>query len=440
MPIRKPLPALAVLAALLALAPAGASAAQRPSPSGLCNININLAPALIEAGESASLFGRLSCATHAAQADHVVRLLQRTASAPGFTVVQSTTTDANGFYSFLTAGLQNNSAFYVRAHGAQSGSRSVKVSLHVTLNGPADGTQLFTGARNRVIFSGVVSPADQGALVVLQRQNALNGEEWHRIGLGFVGPGGAYSIIHRFLAPGDANIRVLVRSQRRNVPTPSPLLSYEISQAENPLLTIAASGDPITDGQSVTVKGVAAGADDQPVTLLARTAHQATFAPVAEAKTDAAGAYSFAPQSPIASTYYQVRAAGKVSAVLYEGVKDLLTASVLPATVQAGQTLTFSGTVAPNHAGHVIYLERQNSTGAEFHIVQVSLVGAGSAYSLTHTVYGSGAEIFRVRIPGGPENEGAASAPFTITVTPAPAALLKPEPHGNSTLPPEGQT
>jgi hypothetical protein len=43
-------------------------------------------------------------------------------------------------------------------------------------------------------------------------------------------------------------------------------------------------------------------------------------------------------------------------------------------------------------------------------------------------------------IPGGPDNEGAASPPFTIVVTPAPASALLPEGPGNSTLPSEGET
>ena len=49
-------------------------------------------------------------------------------------------------------------------------------------------------------------------------------------------------------------------------------------------------------------------------------------------------------------------------------------------------------------------------------------------------------KVFRVRIPGGPENEGAVSQTFTITVTPSPAALLTPEGPLNSALAPEGQT
>jgi len=54
-------------------------------------------------------------------------------------------------------------------------------------------------------------------------------------------------------------------------------------------------------------------------------------------------------------------------------------------------------------------------------------------------VYDAGTRVFRVKIPGGPENEGAASPPFTIEVTPSPAQALMPEAPGNSSQPSEGQ-
>ena len=47
----------------------------------------------------------------------------------------------------------------------------------------------------------------------------------------------------------------------------------------------------------------------------------------------------------------------------------------------------------------------------------------------------------RVKVPGDPENGGTASTPFTITVTPlTSASKIAPEPPGNSTLPPQGQS
>ena len=436
---------LVCAAMALALAPVSASARKHPGPNGRCNVNINLAPRVISAGDSVVVFGRLRCHGHPAPsliAGATVQLLEHSFGTPGFGVVQTTSTDARGFYEFTVSQVSTNSVFFVRSRGAASGRRAVRVADQVTLSGPPEGTQLLTGAANKVTFTGTVTPADVGARVVLQRQNAATGgDDWHRIDRGQVTAGGVFSITHTFLVPGDANIRVLVRSQGRNIPSPSNVLSYEISQAQNPALTIQASADPISYGQSVTISGmVLPGAKGAkvPVTLLARTARQRGFAPVAEVSTDAGGSYVFPAQSPIDSTFYKVKAAGKSSAVLYEGVKDVLTAQVSATAVQAGRSLTFSGAVAPDHTGHVIYLERQNATGGDFHVVQVARAKVGSAYSIVHTVYEPGVKVFRVKIPGGPENEGAASTPFTITVTPAPAVALLPEAPANSTLPSEG--
>ena len=194
--------------------------------------------------------------------------------------------------------------------------------------------------------------------------------------------------------PGDASIRVLVRSDRLNIPSASTPLEYEISQAQNPSLTIASSADPITYGQSATISGVLAGATTpQTVTLLARTVHQHGFAPIAEVSTGAGGDYSFPAQAPVNSTSVpSVQAPVQKSAVLYEGVKNVLTAEVSPTTVQAGEALTFKGTVAPDHTGHIIYLERQNAAGTAFHVVQVGHVLPGSVYSIVHQVYVPGHE------------------------------------------------
>ena len=445
MRLRRLAPAAIVAAALLALmAPAVASAHRHPSPGGRCRIGLNVAPREITAGDPVVAFGRLVCTGRANAAGQTVRLFEHSFGTPGSTLVQSTSTGALGFYELTQTGVDTNSDFYVRAHGAQSARRRVRVAAQVTLSGPPEGTQLLTGAANAVTFTGAVDPTDAGARAILQRQNALTGNEWRPIGSATVGPEGDFSIAHTFVVPGDANLRVLVRSQGMNIPSPSNVLTYEISQAQNPQLTIDASSDPIVYGQSVTISGVAAGLASMPVTLLARTASQHGFAPVAEVTTNAGGEYTFAAQSPVYSTFYQVRSGAKAgavkSAVLYEGVKDVLTAEVSPSTIQAGQALTFTGTVAPDHTGHIIYLERQNASGNGFHVVQVATIGAGSTYTIVHTVYDAGTKVFRVRVPGDPENEGAVSAPFTIQVTPAPASALMPEAPGNSSLPAEGQT
>jgi hypothetical protein len=442
MRLRNLAPAVAVATSLLALVPAGASAHKHPSPFGRCRININVMPREIKAGEPTEISGRLVCNGHANSGGRSVTLYAHAAGSAGYVAVQSTTTEANGSYKLTTAPASANTTYYVRSHGAQSGRRRLRVAAAVTLSGPAEGSQILTGAPNQVTFTGTVNPAaDVGARVILQRQNAITGNEWHRIGIGAVVAGGTYSITHTFRVPGDANIRVLVRSDGLNIPSPSNEIEYEISQAQNPSLTINALPDPISYGQSVTISGTLAGVTtSQSVTLLARTVHQHGFAPIAEMSTEANGSYSFPAQSPVNSTLYRVKGAGQKSAVLYEGVKDVLTAEASPSTLMAGEAVTFKGTVAPAHEGHVIYLERLDASGTGFHVVQVSRVLPGSTYSIVHQVYVPGTKVFRIEIPGGPDNGRAVSQSFTIQVTPAPAATIKPEAPGNSSMPGEGQT
>ena len=239
MRLRNLTPALLAAGSLLALAPAGALARRHPSPLGRCRINVDLAPALVSAGESTEVSGRLTC-RRTGSGGQPVALYAHTAGTAGYVPVQNTTTEPSGSYKLTTAAENANTSFYVRSDGAQSGRRRLRVEAQVTLTGPPEGTQIETGAPNQQTFSGTVTPAtDIGARVILQRQNAISGEEWHRIGVGQVQAGGTYTIHHIFRVPGDASIRVLVRSDGLNVPSPSTPLDYEISQAQNPGLTIS---------------------------------------------------------------------------------------------------------------------------------------------------------------------------------------------------------
>jgi hypothetical protein len=443
--------ALGAAGMVLALTPALAVAAARHAhhrpagkPASGCHIRLSVAPRLVYSGEKVAASGALACAGTSA-ADQTVTLYEGSLVSPGYSVAGTATTEANGAYKIeVTSPLTANSHFYALADGEQSASRSVKVAALVALKGPAEGADLpagaRTGSRDTVTFSGIVDPGDVGAVVVLQRENALTGNGWYRIGAGRVLAGGGFSITHRFLVPGDADIRVLVRSQARNVASPSNTLNYEISQAQVPGLSINGSPDPIDDGQPVAISGTLSGAPGTVVTLLAHTVHQHNFAAITEVKTASTGTYEFPAQSPVDSTLYEVQGDGRTSAVLYEAVKDLITASVSPgSSVQVGQTLKFSGTVSPERTGHVIYLEREDAPGT-FHVVEVSAVSTGSTFSVEHTVYEAGTSVFRVRLPGDPQNSGGVSQPFTIDVAPATsAASIAPEAPGNSTLPPEGQ-
>jgi hypothetical protein len=450
----------AIAAAALALVPAGAYAIRGAgkhagrragTPNAGCRLTANAAPRYVEDGESVLVFGRLSCA-NGSVASQTVTVMERSPVSAGASSAGTATTDAAGNYQLTSAALSADTAFYATGLGARSGERIVHVAPRVSLAGPPDGAELFTGGgpllrsrshpffRNRVTFAGTVSPADAGAIVALQRENANSGEEWRRIGLGVVGPNGSFSIVHTFAVPGAANIRVVVKENRSSYRAASETLSYEISQAQNPALTIFSSADPVSYGESTTITGTLAAGAGKTLTLLERPRPAQAFVAVAKAVTTTGGAYAFAPQTPLQSAFYKVTGAGRSSAALYEGVQYKVSAAVAPTTVKASQPLTFAGTVTPARPGHVVYLEAQNPLGVGFHIADIGIESATGSFSITHSPFVAGAKKFRIKVPGDPENAGVASPLLPVEVMPAAAGALTPELPNNSSLPSEGQT
>jgi plastocyanin len=163
------------------------------------------------------------------------------------------------------------------------------------------------------------------------------------------------------------------------------------------------------------------------VTLWARSAEQDQFIPVADTTTGSDGSYTFAPQAPVSNTVYQVRttlAPRRHSAVLFEGVQDVLTLTPSSTTSEVGGQVTFTGTVLPDKAGHVIYLQRLGADG-DWLGEEIRLVTNASTFQFAWTFGKAGTYQFRARITGGDGNIGGASAPVTIQVAPTtnPSAL-----------------
>jgi hypothetical protein len=476
----------AVCAAVAVTAVAAGAAPTHSAPRHyrrLRAITIHAQPNPLAAGDPVVIFGRL----HARQrSDRLVVLFERAAGGGGFAPVQVTHTDSSGAYELSRAAgaVTTNRYWYVAAAGSRSRAVFLRVQALVTVSatGPGgapepDGSVLETGSR--YTFAGTVTPGVSGATVVLQRQAGANGNGWATIGRGAVGADGSYSIAHVFVIPssqnGDATVRVLLRGDVRNVASPSDTLSYEIEQTQNPSLTIAAAENPIVVGASDTVSGIDAAGRGQLLTLYARD-YRHPLAAIATTMSGPGGSYSF-PVSPIHNTAYVVVASAaptgstgstgttgttgttgatgttgttgatgatgttgstgttgttgsggvKVrSAVLFIGVADALTAQASGTTVNQGQTLMFTGTVAPSKVGHVIYLQRENVAGNAWHIIGSATVGTGSTYTITQRFFQPGTEAVRVKIPGGPDNQGAASSAFTITVNAISPAALTP--------------
>jgi hypothetical protein len=417
--------ATAAALTILALIPAGASAR-----AGY-GLSIVAAPNPIVAGDAMLIYGKLSNSSGKPVGNQRVVLWHRVNPSPVFRPVQSVRTDARGFYEFTRADgvVVSNRNWFVVADGTRSRTVHERVFAQLTLMASAASTPTNTP----VLFTGMVAANHAGERVLLQRQVGPAGDDWRRIGVGVIGPGGAYSISHVFRRAdelGAATIRTVFPGDARNLRTPSNPVELAIEQAQNPNLTLAPSSPTIIAGQSVTLSGKLITAANglpvagQVVTLLAHADGQ-PYAPVATIVTGPDGSFSFS-QSPVNNTVYKVRAGGRESAQVFEGVHDVVSIATSTTSATVGQTIQISGTVAPNKTNHIIYLQLRNTSG-DFQSIQSTFVGPNSHYVFNHQLVSPGLKTYRVLITGGPENLGAASQTVQVNVAPAPAAALTPQ-------------
>ena len=397
------------------------------------------------AGESTTLVGKLTCPAGVAPVGQQVTVYEKTTQQPGVTALAPVTSEATseptvGAFEVTPPVFTANSAFYAVAAGAKSATRRIRVAAQVTPEAPTppEGAQLVTGdggrlqSPKRVDFAGTVKPYYVGERVVLQRESSTGNEEWRAIQVGEVKAGGKYLFEHRFLVPGEASIRVVAHPRTLNAPAASTPSSYEISQVQNPRLTLETKLDPLSFGQTATLEGIVQGATTPtPVMLYERNAG-GRMAPV-ESMTTMSG-YKFTP-TPAQNTIFQVRTATAKSALLFEGVRHLLTFTPPASAIAAGQPLPFSGSVQP--AGRV-YLERQNAGQLGWHVID-SLEQPTTSFLFDYTFSTPGPERLRIKVPGGDGHQATASAPFEVNVTPAAASALTPGAASHVHLPPEGQ-
>lgn len=410
-----------LLAALTALsAPSFAQAAPRHNRG----LTINVTPNPILAGEAVLIYGQLNGSPVAGQT--VVLYHHLAGSDRGYTRVSSTTTDSRGFYSFPRAEdvVTTDRSWYVREAGVHSiHSRTVyeRVAALVSL-APSVTSQ---DTEHPVVFTGHVTPDHAGERVALQEQVGSS-DEWRALKLGRLGPGSNYSISYRWRVAGDHDVRVVFPGDLRNVGGASDPVTVTIQQAQIPGFTINTSAPIVSDGQPVTISGV--GPASTPVTLYARSPGQGSYMPVANTTTGADGTYTLTPQMPTQNTLYQVRTTfppAHHSAVLFEGVRDVVTMSSSSSTSAVGGKVTFDGTVLPDKAGHVIYLERLGADG-DWHVVEIGFVRGTSTFQFAWRFGTAGTTTFRARITSDSDNVGAASAPVSVTVAPAPTSSLPP--------------
>jgi hypothetical protein len=268
--------------------------------------------------------------------------------------------------------------------------------------------------------------------VALQQQKGSS-DDWSTITTARVGPGSNYTISRAWRVPGAYNVRVKFRGDARNTSAVSDVQSVVIQQTEVPDFTIQTSDPIVQNGQAVTISGVL----DSPGTMTPEpNTSVSLFAKVPgsggpyhelnTATTGADGSYSFANVQSSTNELYLVRttfAPRRHTAVLFQGVQDVVTITPSSSTSTVDGHITFSGTVSPDKGGHVIYLQKLAKDG-DWHTVEARFVNNVSTFQFGWTFGTAGTKEFRARILGGPVNIGGASAPVTIVVSQPPLSTL----------------
>lgn len=417
---------------MLACALTACACAAVPSIAGAAPVHnrgltIQAVPQQIIAGEAVLIYGQLQGPDHGGQ---LVRLYHRIDPAARFSLIGTTATNANGQYEFTRAEgiVVSNRNWFVRGPGFTH-SRTVheRVAALVSLASSSP-----TGlTRHPLVLSGHVTPDHTGAVVFLQEQKASS-DDWTTLKQGIVGPGSNYNISYAWRVPGAYNLRVLFRGDTRNAAAPSDITPVVIQQTQTPDFTIASSDPIILNGQSATISGTlyqpgtTTAEPNTSVSLFEAVPGTGDYRAVTTTTTGSDGGYSFANVASTTNELYQVRttfAPARHTAVLFEGVQDVVTMQASSSTSTVGGQVTFTGSVSPDKTGHVIYLQKLGSDN-DWHTVAVRYVTGGSTYRFGWTFGTPGTKEFRARITGGPVNVGGTSAPVTIDVIqPALASL-----------------
>jgi hypothetical protein len=418
----------ALFTALVGLAVPGTGIAAPKHNRGL---TIKAIPNPILAGEAVLIYGQLYEQPVGGQ---TIVLYHHIAGIPGYSRVASTTTFANGFYEFPRAEdvVMTNRNWFVREEGVRHiHSRTIReyVSALVSLSA----SQSSQVTLKPVVFNGHVTPNHAFQRVYLQAQIGSS-DDWRTLKSGLIGPGSNYSISYRFKIPGVYTVRAVFRGDFRNIRGESDPVSVTIEQSQVADFTINSSDPIIPDGHTVTITGVldgAGGGAPEPgttVTLFGRTVGGGPLQPLADTTTAQDGTYTFT-QMPSSNMIYQVRttfAPARHSAELFEGVEDVLTLTASQSQAMVGQAVTFQGTVLPDKAGDVVYLQRLGKDGDWHNTGEARIVRWNSTFQFSWTFDHAGTFVFRARIPGDPQNVGAGSNAVVVPVQLTPASPLPP--------------
>ena len=423
---------ISVLAcALAAFASAAVTGIAGAAPVHNRGLSIHVAPTeppTLIAGSPVLIYGQLHGLDHGNQR---IYLYHRINPNQHFSLISIARTNSAGQYEFTRAeGVVNtNRSWFVRGPGFTH-SRTVheRVAALVSIApASASGT-----TRHPIVFSGHVTPDHAGQRVLLQEQKGSS-DDWRTLKAGRLDSSSDYTLAYAWRVPGAYNVRVRFPGDARNVGAVSDSSSVVVQQTQVPGFSIGTSDPVVSNGQPVTISGVldqagstTAGEPNTSVSLFEAAPGTSAFHELTTAMTGSDGSYSFPNISSSTNELYQVRTTfspARHTAVLFEGVQDVVTMQASSQTSTVGGKVTFTGSVSPDKAGHVIYLQRLGKDN-DWHTVATHYVNNASTYQFNWTFGTAGTKQFRARITGGPANIGGASAPVTIAVSQPPLSAL----------------
>lgn len=385
-------------------------------------LTIHAVPQSIVAGDQVDIIGRLKGADAAGQ---TIRLFHRINPADHFSLISVTKTDSAGRYEFLRPDgiVETNRNWFVRGP-AFSHSKTIHEHVASSISiapDPGSGTAVTGTTKNPIVFSGHVTPDHAGQRVFLQ-VSANDGTTWRTVKATRLGGDSNYTIQVSFRTAGDRDVRVVKLADARNTRGVSDAVPVQIQQTQVTGFSIASSDQIVAEGTGATISG----AVDQPgtttpdagasVSLYAKTPGGGPYRLTQTTTTDQNGGYSFNVQ-PSVNEWYAAKLTftPKVhSAQLFQGVQDVVTMSG-PSTANVDEHVQFTGSVTPDKANHIIYLQKLGADNV-WHTVQETRVSSASTYTFGWTFGAAGNKEFRARILGGPVNVGAASPAVAVAV------------------------
>jgi hypothetical protein len=421
--------AASLLAALVAIAIPGVAAARiHHHPRHNNGLTINAVPDPIIAGDGVLVYGQLKGSDVGGQ---TIRLYHHIdGRRPGYSVISTTRTNSSGWYEFFRPDglIYTNRDWFARGPNG-SHSRTVRELVQALVTVNPSTTSANTG--QRVTFTGAVTPNHAFQRVRLQEQDGSS-DQWHTLKSALLGPGSNYAVAYAWKVPGDHDVRVVLPGDARNIRSMSNAVTITVQQKQVAGFTINSSQPVVPFGQSVMISGVLTpGGTAQPATvqLWGHPAAGGPFQQIGSAPVSGSGDYTFT-EMPTVNTVYQVRAtlgAHKHSALLWQGVRDVLGLTPSSNSSTVGGKVTFNGTVLPTtKTGDTVYLERLGANG-NWQPVEAAFVTSGSTFKFGWRFSQAGTFKFRARIYSDHQNVGTASTPVTITVSGnAPVSSLPP--------------